>query len=505
MPRERAPHLPTRLPALALWLVLAVGLATLALFSPVSHDENQYVAAVWLATRLQPFADFLYLQTPLQPLSFKALIADPGPNFIILRLANALCGLLTLMLVHAAQRRFDVPERTAWTATLALASCTSFLFDVSVARNDALPALLLAAAAYLVIDARDAWRFAIIGLLLGLSASAKISFAFTGAAIGFWLLWQVFRRTRRWTELLGYAVGGIAGLLPVLYFWHAAPDSFLFGVIGFAAEGVFDWYRQNGLDARLTQTAKLWQAPWYLAQGPALAALLLLFWQRHRLPARAAPMGALLIGGLIGALAPTPIWKQYLMPALIPLFILTGVVLAAMPLPHARRAKWLLLVMAAVAALGFATSAGLDAQRSGAPAALRTIEEAQWIGATLRATGATPDDGLIATFTPLLILDSGFELDPRFATGVFVFRSGDLRSDVELAQFHALSWRTLNAALDAAPPLAIITGYEGRSPINRRRFPDSALSDWALRHGYVPHASPVDRAVLWVRPADRVP
>ncbi|TFU03751.1 DUF2029 domain-containing protein [Polymorphobacter arshaanensis] len=486
---------------LTLWSALALWLAVLALMSPVSHDENQYVAAVWLAQHSLPFIDFLYLQTPLQPLLFNVLVGHPGQDFIVLRLANAVCGLLVLMLVHATQRRLDVPDRTAWVATLALAGCTSFLFDVSVARNDVLPALLLAAATWLIVDARTPLRWAAVGVALGLAASSKISFGFAGATVGGWLLFETLVRRRRWSEFLGYGVGGIAGLLPALYFWHAAPAAFMFGVMTFGTEGVFDWYRQNGLDGRLTQAAKLWQAPWYLAQGPALAALLLLVWRRRTLPKRAAPIAMLLIGGIIGALAPTPIWKQYFMPALIPLFVLTGLVLAGLPAPHARRAKWLLLAMAAVATIGFAVSAIIDIRRTGAPAALRTTAEAQWIGQSLRAAGYSPADGKIASFTPLVVIDSGFDLDPRFATGVFVFRSGNLRSDAELAAFHAISSRTLDAAFAAAPPLAIVTGYEHRSPINRQRFPDEALNDWAARHGYRQLQSPVDSAVLWLRPA----
>jgi len=483
-----------------LWTLLAVGLAALALASPISHDENQYVAAAVLATRLQPFVDFLYLQSPLQPLLFKHLVGLwPAHDFILLRLANAACGWLVLAFVHAAQRRLDVSQRTAWVATLALAGCTGFLFDVSVARNDALPALLLAAAAWLAIDARSGPRWAGVGVLLGLAASAKISFGFAGAAMGGWLLLELFEKRRHWREFASYGAGGIAGLLPVLVTWHAAPAAFQFGVVGFGAEGVFDWYRQNGLDGRLTQFAKLWQAPWYLMQGPGLAALLLLIWQRRALPPRAMPIIVLLIGGVIGALAPTPVWKQYLMPALVPLFILTGVMLARLPAPHARRAKWLLLAMAAAGALGFGIAA-LNDTRLAHTAAWRTTDEAHWIGDTLRAAGLTRADGEIASFTPLVVIDSGFDLDRRFATGVFVFRSGDLRSDAELAQFHALSWRTLNREFSAAPPLAIVTGYEHKSPINRLRFPDAALDEWARTHGYRRLASPVDQAVLWVRP-----
>ncbi|MGL4542566.1 MAG: glycosyl transferase, partial [Polymorphobacter sp.] len=388
------------------------------------------------AATLRPFVDFLYLQTPLQPLLFKGLVGlVPGWDFIVLRLANAACGLGTLALVWLTQRRLGVPPATAWVATLALAGCVSFIFAVSGARNDALPTLLLAAAAWLSVDARRAWHWAVIGALLGLAASAKISFALPGAALGLWLVVQAGRGQQDWRAPLACGVGAALGLVPSLLAWAAAPDAFLYGVLGFANEAGYDWYRQNGLAARLHFTAKLWQTPWYLAQGPALAALLLVGWRWRVMPARATAIAVLLAGGFIGALLPTPMWKQYFMPVLPPLFILTGVALAGMGRAHAGRARVLLLVLAVAASLGFAFAAGLEWRRYGQPAGLRVVAQAHWLGDTLRAAGHTPADGAVASFTPAMVIDSGFALDRRFATGVFVFRSGDLRTDDELARW----------------------------------------------------------------------
>ena len=78
--------------------------------------------------------------------------------------------------------------------------------------------------------------------------------------------------------------------------------------------------------------------------------------------------------------------------------------------------------------------------------------------------------------------------------------SGDLRSDAELAAFHVTSRRTLARELERLPPAAILTGFEGRSGVNRRIVPDQVLADWARARGYRPVRNPYDRGMLWLRP-----
>ncbi len=68
----------------------AVVLALLPVCLPVNHDEAQYVAPALLAGHLRPYADFIYLQTPLQLYLTAPLAAlAHGWSFLALRLANA--------------------------------------------------------------------------------------------------------------------------------------------------------------------------------------------------------------------------------------------------------------------------------------------------------------------------------------------------------------------------------------------------------------------------------
>src|SRR5881628_3280352 len=86
---------------LTLWLV------GIALVRPLSVDESQYVAATALtAGGLLPYRDFADLQTPMQPFVFAPLQwLFAGHLLLAMRLANALLGLVTVMLVYAAGKR----------------------------------------------------------------------------------------------------------------------------------------------------------------------------------------------------------------------------------------------------------------------------------------------------------------------------------------------------------------------------------------------------------------
>ncbi|HYU16343.1 MAG TPA: hypothetical protein VEL05_09735, partial [Candidatus Acidoferrum sp.] len=122
--------------------------------------------------------------------------------------------------------------------------------------------------------------------------------------------------------------------------------------------------------------------------------------------------------------------------------------------------------------------------------------ESHWIGERLRAAGAS---GVISTLAPHIALDSGYPLDPRLATGVFMYRTGDSLSEAELRRLHAMSPATLVEFMDESPPAAILVGYEGRdhrTPVDL----DAPFRAYARARGYRSERSPFGRAELYVRP-----
>ena len=489
----------------------AAVLAALAICLPINHDEAEYVSPARLAGHLRPFADFMFLQTPLQLyLTAPLAMLATGWSFLALRLANAAMGLGVLALVYASQRRLGAPPARALVSTGLLLAAYPFEFAGAVARNDALPALLESGAVLAGIVAlepgRRAWPlWSLAGLLLGAATSAKISYAIPLAGAGLFLLWRCWRERKGLASLFGFGLAGLAGLLPTLIAYLGAPDAFVWGVFTYAHAASAYWYRLVGQGDRLRLPNRAVEGLFHLAVGPALAILIgvaAALWKR-RPEARPAErwLQVLAVAGLVAAFAPSPMQRQYFLPLLPPLFVLWGVSDPPAVLGPVAR-KLLLALVAAGAVVGAGRviyvlgDAGIGLWRGRAPPALALTAEAHWIGATLQAAGR---NGAIVTPSPHVVADSGRPIDPRFASGAFPYRSGDMLSGPELQRLHLASPATLGAALDEAPPDAIVTGYEPATGRFHRNVDDDFRA-YARARRYLRRVSPDGRAELWIRP-----
>ena len=105
--------------------------------------------------------------------------------------------------------------------------------------------------------------------------------------------------------------------------------------------------------------------------------------------------------------------------------------------------------------------------------------------------------GSIVTLAPHRVLGGGLPLDPRFAAGPFAYRSGWTVPADFARSIHAMTPSTL-ADLDAAPPAAILTGYEAgtrKLPL----APDAALVAYARSRAYIPLTTPDGVGTLYLR------
>lgn len=486
--------------------LLAAALVALAVIAPVDHDESQYFAAAELAWRLRPFVDFLYLQPPLQPyLSAPVAAMSDAYSFLSLRIATGSAGIATLALVYLCQRALGVERATALGTTVLLALTASFQFANAVVRNDALPALLMACGMLCAIGAlegsprRPAWLWSFVGVAFGAAAAAKISYALPATATGLFLLLRAARTntTRGWVDAAACAAGAAAILAPTLLIRAAAPEAFDYGVFEYPATAPLLWYEQNGYGERLTLAAKFLDTAKYMLRGPAWLALGIVAFaawtaRSPRRPVRLL-LDMLIVAGLIAALAPTPTWKQYLVPLLPPLFVRLGLASSEQSFAWPR---WLTGALAAAALVGLAQPLrwGAQAARGGATV-LTVTREAHWIGDRMRASGAV---GEIATLSPQAVLDSGFALDRRFATGPFFYRTGDTVAPSAQRRMNVVSPRTLEAFLNERPPAAIVTGYESRDHVDRQNL-DDGLRGFARTRGYRLARSPFGEAELYLR------
>ncbi|HWK36886.1 DUF2029 domain-containing protein [Sphingomonas sp.] len=448
---------------------LAIMMVALAWMRPIDHDESQYVAAAVLSAHgLLPYRDYAYLQTPLQPLLFAPIAWAAGDwAYPALRIVNALLGAAAVAGVYAAARVAGALTTIALAAAGLFAACDILLFSAGTARNDALPAAMLALSLPLMLKAErgDGSRAgaAIIGLLLAGAAAAKISYAVPALAYGIYALAR-WRHRPLWL---------VAGTLPavVLVGWTvaASPSGFLFGTLVFPSAAPAEYYRAADKAWKLGQAAKLLDTLKFLALGPALVSLgIVAMARRQRWPSL---LDWLILAGLVSALLPTPTWRQYLLPVLPPLFVRLAQLWEGRSLGRWR------IVLAVFAAAGLAPSVAAVATGGGLIAAGREG------GAIRRALDSAGVIGGVATLSPEFLPATGRQVDPRFATGPFYFRSHGLLPATDESRLHLIARDRLPEAFASEPPAAILVGGEGRWTSGDDVL-DRVLEDWAVRHGW---------------------
>lgn len=403
-----------------LFLALAALFVLLALIRPVDHDESQYVAAALLAQTGQPYRDFPYFQTPLQPLLFGPLtqmfgvLAWPG-----LRIVNALLGAGTVALVVRAARGAGAEARVALAAGAAFACTDILLFGAGVARNDALPAFLFAGAIVIAVEAAGGrgtpTRAALAGLLLAAAAAAKVSYALPAITC---FGWALFDRRHRPALI---ALGAAPVVLLVLWLAMQAPEAFRFEVLTFPSIGPEQYYRDAGRAMKLSPGLKVVDTFKFLALGTALPAIVAVGarWRRGAAAGPVPMLAALALAGLVAALLPQPTWRQYLLPALPPLFVALALAWTALPPARCER---IAVVVFACAGLAPSVESVVLAARHGAPMAV-AVEDGAMIAGEMNRMGVT---GRVATLSPQYLAATGRLPDPRFAAGPFYFRSHGL-------------------------------------------------------------------------------
>lgn len=482
-------------------------LMLIALFRGMDHDEGQYVGAVRLMREGLPFRDFLYLQTPLQPLIFAPLawIAQ-GWLYPALRLVNALCAAGAVLMVWQAVRLLGGNTRTATLAALCMACCHSFLFSASLARNDALPLFLNAMGIWLFIlgwqkrgeGQKKPVLLLLSGLAFGAAVSAKISYAFPAAAAGLFALMQV--RRIGIAGVSAFALGGVSGVVPTALLYWLAPEAAWFGIIDYSLEAPRQWQAVNDRAWMAQSGFSLFRLLLFLAQGPALLALAAIIRKRFADRGSAEERGGLtlfldmlILAGVLAAWLPRPVYPQYLVPMLPALFVRLGPLLEGL---WEKRGWRVLFLAAMLIGVGETLTSVLTNLAHGHSPALAASRTAKHIGCLVGER-----HGAIISLSPPHLVDSGRPFDRRFVTGPFAFRMRGLLTPDEEVRFHILQSTGFAAAFDRDPPAGIVVGTERKSRPGLSGGLDALLEQWAQAHGYRP--VPIAKAGLVLYLSDR--
>lgn len=490
-------------------VLLVFALAALALLAPFDHDEDQYFAAARLVSSGWPYRDWAYLQTPLFPFWGAAVTAPFGEYALTAgRLSQALLAALLLWVFARTLRALDVPHRMAGWTTLALACCTPLLFSATVFRNDMLAAVLMTAGFGLIAArGRDPMRvtptiaFA-AGALICAAASVKVTYGFIGIAPLLWLTIVPISWRDRLVRIAALGLGALIGLLPILIAFAAEPQRFMFQAVTFGAQAPLDWYRAMGQEFRLGWLGRLRDGALIMVMGAQGFALALAAWHRWSRGKHTRDRSLLLlldlaiVVTLIAAVIPVPSWRQYFLVLLPPLFLRLPFALMAMS-DTARRYAVVGITLFSIAGLGVFAGTLAKTARDPERAFLTRQQESHWLGRELAAAGLSGVQ--VATLSPHVVIDSGGAIDPGLAAGPFVFRWTDPAHQGDIAASNALTANSYAAAFAAAPPAAIVTGYETRANGSSKSDLDAHFRDWARANGYVERQSPHGDAVLFLR------
>lgn len=436
-------------------IVLGIGLVLayvlLALLRPVNHDESQYVAAAVLAKSAMPWRDFAYFQAPLQPLLFAPFVSTLGTlAWPGLRVINALLGAVAVIGVAKAAREAGASERMAIAAAALFATTDILLFSAGTARNDALPAAALAWALVPIVRAAQGRgtrpQALLAGLLLAVAAGSKVSYVLPAIAYFGWAMAD--RRHRPAMIALGAA--------PVVAFlvWLVlqAPEAARFEVLTFPALAPDQMYRDAGRAYKLSLGFKAIDTLKFLAIGAALPAIAAVVARWRRGESNARVLEILAIAGLVAGLLPEPTWRQYLLPALPPLFVCL-----ALAWEKAAPGRWERIAFVTFACAGLAPSVEgvVLATRAGVPMAV-AVADGRAIAKAMELQGVT---GGVATLAPQYVAATDKPLDRRFAAGPFFFRSHDLIDAADEQKFTLLSAARLTP--DLLPQAVLVGGDAG--------------------------------------------
>lgn len=466
------PPRPWLVPGMLCAAILLIGISLFA--RGVDHDESQYVAAIALMRSGLPYRDFAYLQTPLQPLLLSPLAYLPaGWTFIAMRLANGVFGFATILFLYKTLA--ERASRAAIVISLASLLCTdAFLLASSLARNDALTMVLLAAALPPLlsgIESMSPRRLAMAGLCLGLATSAKISAALPTAGVALFILLHWQRLKIR--GVAGFLLGLTAGLLPILVAAALAPNAFRFDVLSYNLKAPVQWWTSIGERRELDPLIRALKLFRLASVGSALVALVAVVAIRPRSDDHRV-LDAMIIGAVAAAYLPAPALTQYLVPLLPPLFARFALALDA----TGQRQKRVLIVLA-----GLGSIAGLVSSFVVRSTDFEVIRRAG-LG---REVAALAQGGPVVTLSPEFVAGTGVNLDARFAAGPFLYRiRGPLARTAE-TEGRAVSVQWLEEGLDSRRPSLILVGGEAQ------RFPlvfpdglDQPLVTWARSRGYRP-------------------
>jgi hypothetical protein len=289
--------------------------------------------------------------------------------------------------------------------------------------------------------------------------------------------------------------GLLLGGLPTLCVLATDPHRAWFYMVTYSVDAVRAFQTLNASLDQLGWTRRLARFVKFAAMGPLLLLLGVCLRDLFRRNSRASSLLRTIFGfALLSAILPMPMYRQYLVPLVVPA-ILLAVASGGLGRALDRRRTAVIGGLVVLAALGTFRSAKEALSTNEGERPLSVEVDAHRIGALVRANGGAT----IASLDAVRASDSGLSLDRRLAPGPFLLRAGNLPACVDRS-LCPLTFASVDGLGEPSPD-AILTGSESRPIGAFQQGLDGTLVEWSRSKGYRPH--PVGQSVLWLKPSPR--
>jgi hypothetical protein len=344
--------------------------------------------------------------------------------------------------------------------------------------------------------------FLICGLLAGLAAGIRLSYAALVVPIIFAILLDplFLTRTERLKHMLAFAIGLLLSLLPVGILFLMAPRQFIYGNFHYIALNTV--YRKNlNFAIDMTLWNKLDYFGRHMYESPEVLLLYLAFigfvaaglvrWLRSR---DRAVFWLILLQVftsvfLLSAFTPTPLWLQYFF-APVPFLILGSLYGLSVFFGHLQTLIFKIALAVFILVLLVLHTPRLSEDFN------KLARTDQWVplqihqyGSAIRAQLRCPEVCKVLTLSPVLPMEAGLQTYPMFAVGSFSWRTAPLLAKDRRDGYRIISYHDLDTFLSLDPPDAILTGTEADYDSFSRDFRDSIdqpFVDYAVRNNYQP-------------------
>lgn len=492
------------------WLIAGGAVVLLALFArvmcePLRHDEQMFFSDGWLFGRYALYRDINYGHLPNLPLLLSVVLHATGGiyKFLIARLLTFLCWVVFLYAFASIAWRLSKNLLVTGLAVLLIVTNSLFVEYEGMLVAVHLYPICFATLGFLcflvALDGDRVRPFFIFlsGLFLSLAAGFKANYVIVVPpfAIAALFLPRALPFGQRLLRVaLPLAIGGIICGLPTFYFFATRTDAFVFDVYGYflSAHRAYWSEPENAatitglsLPARILFGYRLWTSGATLLTIVMILYGVVLMLRSGRSAAlqrlKSWPLLlclALSVLGVAVSLAIKPSFPQYFMPPVPFAVLLLVCLLAALSDEQSSRARPLYVTIAIATMIVGGPLLLQDLPKLVRPSAwmgIKTHKIGMRIRSHVPASGGR-ETPLVATLSPIYVLDGGLDIYPELAAGPFYYRIGDYLSEEERRAYRVTSPSVIGSLFDSEPPDAILVGHEGTL--------DAPLQSYAETHGY---------------------